>query len=81
MKTAMQQFVENNFYIDGSGDYQFKWEEDTPMTDEINEVLEKEKEQIKKANMDGYIEGCTYHSFDHRPKTTEQYYNETYQNK
>ena len=51
------------------------------MTDEINEALEKEKEQIKKANMDGYIEGCTYHSFDHRPKTTEQYYNETYQNK
>ena len=41
-------------------------------------MLEKEKEQIKKSNMDGYKEGCTYHSFDHQPKTTEQYYNQTY---
>jgi hypothetical protein len=40
--------------------------------------LEKEKEQIKKANLDGYKEGCTYHSFDHRPITSEQYYNQTY---
>ena len=46
------------------------------------ELLVKEKEQIKKANMDGYKEGCTYLSFDHRPKTTEEYYNQTYnQNK
>jgi hypothetical protein len=45
-------------------------------------LLELEKEQIKMANMDGYKEGCTYHSFDHRPKTTEEYYNQTYnQNK
>lgn len=43
-----------------------------------NDYLEKEKEQIKKANMDGYKEGCTYLSFDHRPKTTEEYYNRTY---
>ena len=43
--------------------------------------LEKEKEQIKKANMDGYKEGCTYHSFDHQPKTTEEYYNQTYNQK
>ena len=43
-----------------------------------NKGLQDEKEQIQKANMDGYKEGCTYHSFDHRPKTTEQYYNETY---
>ena len=42
------------------------------------DLLEKEKEQIKKANMDGYKEGCTYHSFDHQPKTTEQYYNQEY---
>ena len=49
---------------------------------QVKEALEKEKEQIKKANMDGYKEGCTYHSFDHQPKTTEQYYNQTYnQNK
>ena len=50
--------------------------------DKIESLIEKEKEQIKNANMDGYKEGCTYHSFDHRPKTTEQYYNQTYnQNK
>ncbi len=46
--------------------------------DKINELLEIEKYQIRKANMDGYKEGCTYHSFDHRPKTTEEYYNQTY---
>ena len=46
------------------------------------EGIPKEKEQIKNANMDGYKEGCTYHSFDHKPKTTEEYYNQTYnQNK
>ena len=75
MKTAMQQFVENNFYIDGSGDYQFKWEEDTPMTDEINEALEKEKEQIIDAHNEGiwHNEKC----FDEG----EQYYNEKYKNK
>jgi hypothetical protein len=39
---------------------------------------EIEKEQIKKANLDGYKEGCTYHSFDHRPITSEEYYNQTY---
>jgi hypothetical protein len=39
---------------------------------------ELEKQQIMKANMDGYKEGCTYHSFDHTPKTTEQYYNDVY---
>ena len=46
------------------------------------ESIELEKEQIKMANMDGYKEGCTYLSFDHRPKTTEEYYNRIYnQNK
>jgi hypothetical protein len=43
-------------------------------------LLEKEKEQIMKANLDGYKEGCTYHSFDHSPITSEQYYNQTYKN-
>jgi hypothetical protein len=56
------------------------------LTDEslemFDKALEKEKEQIKKANLDGYKEGCTYHSFDHRPITSEEYYNQTYnQNK
>jgi 3-phenylpropionate/cinnamic acid dioxygenase small subunit len=46
-----------------------------------DKAKELEKEQIKKANMDGYKEGCTYHSFDHQPKTTEEYYNQTYNQK
>ena len=46
MKTAMQEFVDNNFYIDGDGEYILKWIEDTPLTDEINEALKKEKEQF-----------------------------------
>jgi hypothetical protein len=49
MKTAMQEFVDNNFYIDGDGEYILKWVEDTPLTDEINEALKKEKKQIIKA--------------------------------
>jgi hypothetical protein len=75
MKTAMQEmieYLENTYYVKEILD----WE------DIKKNILEKEKEQIKKANMDGYKEGCTYHSFDHQPKTTEQYYNQTYnQNK
>ena len=74
MKTALQElwdYIDANYHEDGFNLYDAK---------EIS--LEKEKEQIKKANMDGYKEGCTYHSFDHRPKTTEEYYNQTYnQNK
>jgi len=74
MKTAMQEFIDNVIPMHII--------ELDMIKQEIKKALEKEKEQIKKANMDGYKEGCTYHSFDHRPKTTEQYYNETYnQNK
>ena len=68
----MIEYLENTYYVKEILD----WE------DIKKNILEKEKEQIKKANMDGYKEGCTYHSFDHQPKTTEQYYNQTYnQNK
>ena len=75
MKTAMQELISELKRID-----------DYPMIHFVirtaNDLLEKEKEQIMNANMDGYKEGCTYHSFDHRPKTTEEYYNQTYnQNK
>jgi hypothetical protein len=80
MKTAMQEvidFVNDINDNDRSGfDYYYQF-----IMNKLNELLEKEKEQIKKANMDGYKEGCTYHSFDHQPKTTEQYYNETYNQK
>lgn len=70
MRTAMQelmQWMEKNEFMVNKG-----------FIEKINECLEKEKEQIMKANMDGYKEGCTYLSFDHRPKTTEEYYNQTY---
>jgi hypothetical protein len=70
MKTAMQWLKEQ--YIERG---------ETIPLGVFEEALEKEKEQIKKANMDGYKEGCTYHSFDHQPKTTEQYYNQTYNQK
>jgi hypothetical protein len=75
MKTAMQElieYLENIYYVKEILD----WE------DIKKNIIEKEKEQIMKANMDGYKEGCTFHSFGHRPLTTEQYYNQTYnQNK
>ena len=50
----MQEFIERNFYIDTEGEYQLKWTEDTLMTDEINEALEKEKQQIKNSYIIGY---------------------------
>ena len=67
MKTAVQWLKEQ--YIDRG---------ETIPSGAFQEALEMERVQIKKANMDGYKEGCTYHSFDHQPKTTEQYYNQTY---
>jgi hypothetical protein len=77
MKTAMQELEEklkdNLKQIVLNADYEL-------MDKLFIQALEKEKEQIMKANMDGYKEGCTYHSFDHRPKTTEEYYNQTYNN-
>ena len=57
MKTAMQEFVERNFYIDTEGEYHLKWTEDTPMNDELNEAFEKEKEQLEEARLKGYGEG------------------------
>jgi hypothetical protein len=96
MKTAMQELIDyidhmQNVYIKKSKetkDKNYQKGIDAILTAttlikiQVKEALEKEKEQIKKANMDGYKEGCTYHSFDHQPKTTEQYYNQTYnQNK
>ena len=80
MKTAMQEAIEfiNEINDDDKSEFNYYYQS---IISKLNELLEKEKEQIKIANMDGYIEGCTYHSFDHRRKSAEQYYNETYQNK
>jgi hypothetical protein len=71
MKTAMQELIE-------ALDIEMK---ERGMFPNWNMYLEKEKEQIMKANMDGYKEGCTFHSFGHRPLTTEEYYNQTYNQK
>ena len=71
MKTAMEEFIEyleKAYYIN----------ELTNFDKDKIQFLEKEKEQIMKANMDGYKEGCTFHSFGHRPLTTEEYYRQTY---
>jgi hypothetical protein len=75
MKTVLQELIS-----------ELKRVEDYPMMSFViktaNDLLEKEKQQIMKANMDGYKEGCTFHSFGHRPLTTEEYYRQTYnQNK
>ena len=75
MQTVLQELIS-----------ELKRVEDYPMMSFViktaNDLLEKEKEQIMKANMDGYKEGCTFHSFGHRPLTTEEYYRQTYnQNK
>ena len=53
----MQEFIEDNFYIDADGEYMLKWTEDTPMTDVIKEALEKEKEQIIDAFEIGHKDG------------------------
>ena len=77
MKTAMQEFIEKNYYIDASGEYQFNWTEDSIMTDELNEALIKEKIHLQMAYNDGRTNGLLK-----LKKTSEEYYNLTYnQNK
>ena len=72
MKTALQDFINKNFYIDAEGEYVFKWVEDTPLTDEINEALEKEKKQIEKA----FRKGGHFQAFG--GSNVDTYYTETY---
>ena len=82
MKTAMQELIG---IINDNLKNEYTSQEFARLTifkASAERLLEKEKEQIMKANMDGYKEGCTFHSFGHRPLTTEEYYNQTYnQNK
>lgn len=83
MKTAMQELlalVEQMFANAKT------IEVESAMNDVINiitqEGLIKEKEQIKKANLDGYVEGCKHFSFGTDPIPSEDYYNQKYnQNK
>lgn len=77
MRTAMQEFIDDNFYIDMDGEYMLKWTEDTPMTDVVKQALERDKEHIKMAYNDGRTNGLLK-----LKKTPEEYYNLTYnQNK
>ena len=72
MRTAMQEFVDNNFYIDGDGEYILKWVEDTPLTDEINEALKKEKAQF--IDFLEWIEVADIKYQLNNKKIVEQYY-------
>jgi len=74
MKTALQDFIDKNFFIDSDGEYVLKWVEDTPLTDEINEALEKEKKQIEKA----FRKGGHFQAFG--GTNVDTYYDETYKN-
>ena len=49
MKTAMQQFIEDNFYINEENEYLIKFEEDTDYWADIKIALNREKEQIIEA--------------------------------
>jgi hypothetical protein len=79
MKTAVQELVDELLFVESIKENEItKSNKAILITAAIKQAFEKEKEQIKKANLDGYKEGCTYHSFDHRPITSEEYYNQTY---
>lgn len=61
MKTALQQLIEHLDPIHSG------------IKQKAEELLEVEKEQIMKANIDGYVEAQNYGE-----TSAEQYYNETY---
>ena len=71
-QTAMQEFIEQNFYINADGEYEAKWTEDTLWTDQIKNALEKEKEQILRAFELGMHECLAYDA------NSIKYYNQTY---
>ena len=74
----MQEFIEDNFYIDADGEYMLNWTEDTPMTDVLNKVLEKEKEQIIDAANQKIFGDITFTGSDEVITKGENYYNQTY---
>ena len=71
-QTAMQEFIEQNFYINADEEYETKWTEDTLWTDQIKNALEKEKEQILRAFELGMHECLAYDA------NSIKYYNQTY---
>ena len=71
-KTAMQELMQ--------------WMEDTEFMvnkafiEKVNECLEKEKEQIIEARIDGITCAAAFQEMPSKYTTGEQYYNETYGN-
>jgi len=72
MKTAMQQFIEDNFYLNEENEYLIKFEKDTDYWADIKIALNREKEQI----INSINDWCSNDNI----LTPEQYYNETYNN-
>ena len=78
MKTAMQELIDI-IYERPTEISQFNA---TQLLKLIEPLLEKEKEQIMIANQKGYVEGGRYFTFGMQPISSEEYYNQTYnQNK
>ena len=50
----MQQFIEDNFYLNEENEYLIKFEEDTDYWADIKIALNREKEQIKNAYIIGF---------------------------
>ena len=80
-QTAMQEFIEQNFYINADGEYEAKWTEDTLWTDQIKNALEKEKLQIELAHTTGYNDCYKYQKGLTKlvtPRGATEYYNQIY---
>ena len=71
MKTAITLLFEK---LDRVGDQAFL----TYLKVNRQNILELEREQIKKANLDGYMEARKYNSSSDKVITTEAYYEENY---
>ena len=72
MKTAMQQFIEDNFYLNEENEYLIKFEEDTDYWADIKIALNREKEQI--------INAWIATDNELQRLAAEEYFNETYNN-
>jgi hypothetical protein len=80
MKTAMQKFIEDNFYLNEENEYLIKFEENTDYWADIKIALNREKEQIQKAFSDGQETPINHPTLPHYSR--EEYYNDNYnQNK
>lgn len=70
--TALQEAIEHFKISNSQSDYS-----NTQIVYILEQFLSKEKSQIMKANLDGFIEG----TMDDRVKSSEDYFNENYKQK